>query len=97
MNRREKIKQAHEAFKRVMVNEVTGPGTGAYFATSLTEDAGMGITFGGRVDLAGMAISHALAKYCLITPGLDEDFINTVAGYATELYRESKEGLGELQ
>ena len=97
MTRKEKIKAAHEAFKNAMVSEVTKPGDGAYFATSMTESNGIGITFGGRVDLAGMAISHALAKYCLITPGLDEDFINTVAGYATELYRESKEGLGEIQ
>lgn len=37
---------------------------------------------GGRADLYGMAISEALARLIMITPGLDENYIGMVANSA---------------
>ena len=95
-NKKKAIRDAVEAFKAKMHVECSGA-EGAYFAFAITEDGNTGLAIGGRTDLAGVMLSRTLAQLVYQTPGLEEDYIDTVCAVAKQVYRELQEGYGGIQ
>ena len=95
-NKKKAIRDAIEAFKAKMRVECSG-NDGAYFAFAITDEGNTGLAFGGRVDLSGVMFSRTLAQLVYQTPGLEEDYIDTVYAVAKQTYRELQEGYGGVQ
>ena len=87
----ERIHDGIETFKQSMMK--MDRSESAYFAYAIDQDGHSGITSGGRVDLSGTMLSWALANMVRATPGLGEEYIDTVHSAAIRMYRDLQEGI----